>query len=112
MHQDHVEQAGRQMTELLAAYHKNHPLKPGISKEELKSKFPRVSIKLFTLKLNQLVRENKVVVDEKVVRWRGHEAALGVDQDELRQKIITICRTAALTPPTFKDIVKMGECAR
>ena len=106
MHQDHVEQVGLQMMEVLAAYHQSHPLKPGISKEELKSKFPRVTIKLFTLKLNQLVRENKVVVDEKVVRLAGHEAALGVDQDELRQKIIAICRTAAFTPPTVKELVK------
>ncbi len=88
MHHDHVEQVGLQMMEVLAAYHQGHPLKPGISKEELKSKFPRVSIKLFTQKLNQLARENKVVVDEKIVRLAGHEAALGVDQDELRQKII------------------------
>ncbi len=106
MHQDHVEQVGEQMLAKLEAYHQDHPLKPGISKEELKSKFPRVSIKLFTLKLNQLVREDKVVVDEKIVRLADHEAALGVDQDELRQKIITICRAGALTPPSFKDIVK------
>lgn len=107
MHQAHVERVGNRMLATLQAYHQKNPLKTGVSKEELKSKFPRISSKLFTLKLNQLAREKNVVVDEKVVRLASHKAALGVDENELRQKIVSICKDAALTPPSVKDLVKM-----
>lgn len=107
MHPAHVERVGDRMLATLQAYHQKNPLKTGISKEELKSKFPRISSKLFTLKLNRLAREKNVVVDEKVVRLAGHKAALGVDENELREKIVSICKDAALTPPSVKDLVKM-----
>ncbi len=94
------------ITRTLTQYHQDHPLKPGISKEELRSKFPSAkNPKLMTLALNRMVREKKLVEDEKLVHLAGHKVSLGADQDTLRKKISEAYANAGLMPPYFKEIV-------
>jgi selenocysteine-specific elongation factor len=101
----------RQLSQdVLEQYHRNNPLKPGISKEELKSKFPRTaSGKLFTLVLNRMIRDNQLVLEDDTVRLASHTVSLQVDQKALQQQIVDIYRQSELTPPYFRDIVKRLE---
>ena len=93
--------------DVLAQYHHNNPLKPGISKEELKSKFPRkASGKLFTLVLNRMIKDQQLVLEDDTVRLAAHTVSLQVDQKALKQQIIDIYRQSGLTPPYFREIVK------
>jgi selenocysteine-specific elongation factor len=93
--------------EVLEQYHINNPLKPGISKEELKSKFPRRSSgKLFTLVLNRMIKDGQLVLDDDTVRLAAHKVSLQVDQKAVKQRITDIYRENGLTPPYFRDIVK------
>ena len=69
----------------LSEYHEKHPLKPGMPKEELKSKLPpNVGNKLYLLALQQLQKSESVVQEEDIVRLADHRVALGVDQRALR----------------------------
>ena len=87
----------------LADYHKAFPLKEGMSKEELKSKFPEVlGTRVFTLALNHLVGEKAVVVTADTVKLATHVVELQVDQEKLREDIIKAYSETALTPPWFK----------
>jgi selenocysteine-specific elongation factor len=96
--------------EVLEQYHINNPLKPGISKEELKSKFPRRSSgKLFTLVLNRMIKDGQLVLDDDTVRLAAHKVSLQVDQKAVKQRITDIYRQSGLTPPYFRDIVKELE---
>jgi selenocysteine-specific elongation factor len=91
----------------LEKYHRNNPLKPGISKEELKSKFPRAAGgKLFTLVLNRMIKDNQIVLEDDTVRLASHTVSLQVDQEALKQQIVDTYRQSKLTPPYFRDIVK------
>ncbi len=91
----------------LGRYHKAHPLKPGMLKEELKSKFPGFAGgKLFTLVLNQQVKEGAVVSEEKTVRLAAHKISLAVDQSDIREKILKTYSVNGLQPPYFKELVK------
>ena len=88
-------------------YHKQYPLKGGMPKEELKSKFPKVlEGKLFTLALNQLVKEKAVIAVEDMVKLFGHKVALAIDQEDLRNEIERIYRKSRLKPPYFKEVVR------
>jgi selenocysteine-specific elongation factor len=91
----------------LESYHKENPLKPGMAKEELKSKFPAfLDSKLFTIVFNQMVKDKNVIQEENVVRSATHTVALGADQSDVREKILNAYQESGLTPPYFKELGK------
>lgn len=96
-----------QMEEKLAEYHRNNPLKEGMPKQELKSKFRALrdkDSKLFPLVIARLAKDGKVEQEQNTVRLATHEVALEIDQEEVKQKIAAIYLNAGLTPPFFRTI--------
>ena len=105
VHQKAFSDLQNAVTDLLGAYHQKNPLKPGMSKEELKSKLPLgVDNKLALLVLQQLMKAQTIVQEEEVVRLAGHRVALGVDQRTLRENLLTVYQKEGLTPPYFKEL--------
>jgi selenocysteine-specific elongation factor len=91
----------------LAEYHMANPLKPGMSKEELKTKFPPLlTSKLFNLTLNQMIKEKEIVQDENVIRLASHAVSLGGKQADVKDKILKTYLNAGLQPPYFKELAK------
>ncbi|WP_300667721.1 selenocysteine-specific translation elongation factor [Desulfoluna sp.] len=89
----------------LADYHKTHPLKEGMSKEELKSKFPAIlGNRVFTLTLNHLVTDKSVILTSDTVKLATHTVELQVDQELLKKNIVSAYSDTALTPPYFKAL--------
>jgi len=89
----------------LARYHESNPLKEGMSKEELKSKFPAVlGTKLFNMMVNFLLNEKIIAQNGDSVKLSDHKVALQVDQEELKEKILKAYSTSGLTPPYFKAL--------
>ena len=94
-------------TDVLSQYHAANPLKPGISKEELKSKFPRqASGKLFTQVLNRMIKDQLMTLEDDTVRLTTHTVSLQVDQEALKQQILDRYRQSRLTPPYFREVVR------
>jgi selenocysteine-specific elongation factor len=92
-------------SEYLSGFHSANPLKTGMSKEELKSKFPGVlSSRLFNLMLNQMIKDNAVVSEDNSVRLASHKVSLGVDQADIRDKVLKAYRENGLTPPYLKEL--------
>ena len=95
----------RTLMEKLKNYHAANPLKDGMPTEELKSKFEYYNkTKLFNIVLNNLLKENKIVQNQNIVKLSDHEVALEVDQHEVKEKILTIYQKGGLTPPFFRTI--------
>jgi selenocysteine-specific elongation factor len=91
----------------LADYHKANPLKPGMPKEELKSKFPPLlTSKLFNLTLNQMIKEKEIAQEENFIRLASHAVSLGVKQADVKDKILKSYLNAGLEPPYFKELAK------
>jgi len=91
--------------EFLTNYHKSNPLKTGMPKEELKSKYrPSIDTKLFNLLLNQMIKNKEVITEEDTVRLEGYKIALQVDQEDIRKKIINVYIKSDLKPPYFKAL--------
>lgn len=89
----------------LAAYHKNNPLKEGISKEELKSALPpKVSARLFNMIIAALVKKEAVAGDKDSVRLVSHRVQLAGAQDDLRRSIASVYTQAGLTPPSLGEV--------
>ena len=67
LHQSTFDQLKQKSAEYLAAYHAENPLKAGMPKEELKSKFPQLSDpKVFNLILNQMIKDNQIAQEENL----------------------------------------------
>ncbi len=91
----------------LADYHQSNPLKAGMPKEELKSKFPPLlTSRLFNLTLNQMIREKEIVQEDNMIRLASHAVSLGGKQADVKDKILKTYLEAGLQPPYFKELVK------
>lgn len=91
--------------EILAGYHKTNPLKGGMSKGELRSKFPNIeNIRLFNQLIGIMIKSGDVEQTEETIRLAGHKVTLQTDQSDLKEKILTIYAGSGLQPPTFKDL--------
>ncbi len=107
IHQENLEKLKANISGYVARYHEKYPLKPGMPKEELKSKFPSfLGPKLFNLVLNHLVKEKNLVQEEDIVRLSNHKVALKADQEDIRKRILAAYVDGGLTPPYFKDICR------
>ncbi len=107
IHQTTFETLQQKSAKYLAKYHETNPLKAGMPKEELRSKFPRLSnSKLFNLVLNQMIKSKQIVQEENTVRLESHRVSLGVDQADVRRKILNAYQEGGLQPPYFREFTK------
>ena len=105
MHHTVFEQLRTDIQHVLDRYHTQNPLKPGIPKEELKSKLPDVlGGKLFTLVVNQMLQSQEIVIEGELVRAASHTVSLAADQKTIRRNIIDLYQNGALMPPYFKEV--------
>ena len=90
---------------LLTNYHKQYPLKNGMPKEELKSKFPDFAGgRFFNHAIQKLIKDAKVIQSENVVHLSTHKVDLKEDQKIIKEKIFDTYSKNGLTPPTFKQM--------
>jgi len=107
IHGDTVKQLRRKIQDSLTQYHQAYPLKAGMLKEELRSKFPSVrNPKLLTRVLSRMVQDKELIQDEEIIHLADHKVSLGVDQDTIKQKILAAYTDTGLMPPYFKELIK------
>ncbi len=96
----------RQMVlDQLKTYHAKNPLKAGMPREELRSKFPtHIHPKLAPQVLNQMLNSEELAAEEDTIRLPAHRVSLAVDQSQLREKIVQAYQRGGITPPYFKEI--------
>ncbi len=107
IHRKCLEALIAETAEHLQGYHKAFPLKSGMLKEELKSKFPpEADIKVFNLVLNQMIKDATVLQEDKTVRLKRHKVSLAGDEASVRRKLIEVYTKSGLQPPFFRDVVE------
>ncbi|MFA5322309.1 MAG: selenocysteine-specific translation elongation factor [Smithella sp.] len=90
----------------LTAYHKQNPLKEGISKEELKVSLENdVTTKLFNMVLGSLNKKGTIVSDKDNVRLAKHQVELAGDLDSLHREITGLYKEAGLTPSSLTEVI-------
>ena len=105
LHRNSFEAFQKEITDHLEKYHRENPLRPGMSKEELKSRLPSfASVKLFHLAVSQMLRNGQIAAEEDIVRLKTHRVSLGEDQAAIRKKLVDAYAASGLTPPYFKEL--------
>ena len=96
----------RVMSEI-EAYHKKHPLKEGLSREELRITLgDYINPRLFNKAVRDLEVDGKIVAEKENVRIEGHRVNLKDEEMRLREEIAGIYRISGLTPPSKKEIME------
>ncbi len=88
----------------LTEFHKNQPLKTGISKQELRSIVPG-SDKLFKKLLNTLLHTKEIVDQGDTVRLASHEVRLKETEKDIKDELFRIILSGENAPPNLKDIL-------
>jgi selenocysteine-specific elongation factor len=107
IHQQELLNLSQAMRQELEEYHKANPLKPGLFKEELKSRLPQIrESKLFNFILNHLAEQKVLVQEKELVRLTGHKVQLKEDQQAVRDSLEKIYLDSGLQPPYFKELAE------
>ncbi|MFQ5883059.1 MAG: selenocysteine-specific translation elongation factor [Candidatus Methylomirabilales bacterium] len=98
----------------LKAFHAQHPLREGISKEELRSRLAsRVSPPLFAQLLADLTEVREVAQDRDRVRLAEHQPQFSPAEAALKERLETLYQAAGFQPPTVEAALKeAGEDRR
>jgi selenocysteine-specific elongation factor len=83
----------------LESYHREHPLRRGIQKEELRSRL-NLSTQEFPLVLPRLVDEKAVIEEANAVRLPQHQVSLNDAQNRLVEQYVSHLQSDAYSPPT------------
>lgn len=105
IHEKTLSSFNEKLLTLLTNYHRQNPLKNGMPKEELKSKFPDFAGgKFFNHAIQRLIKDGRVIQSENVVHLSTHKVALHEDQQKVKERILEIYTQSGLTPPSFKQM--------
>ncbi len=89
----------------LDSFHRQNPLVPGISREELRGHFPEASPETFTHVLESAVKEKTIEPSGDLVRLSGRGVALKDDEAESQEIIEAAFASAGLKVPALKDVL-------
>ncbi len=84
-------------------FHKNFPVRVGITREELKTHFKGLDRKIF---INLLSEIDELVTEKEIVRLKSFKAALTDIDKVIRQKLISALDKAGCQPPLKNELAK------
>lgn len=93
------------LLEILAVFHRENPMRTGLSREELRSRLHSgLDQRFFQLVLNVLTKQERIAVEESVVRLAEHRVSLQADARSLRGEMEKFYADAGLIPPTLREM--------
>jgi selenocysteine-specific elongation factor len=109
VHAETAERLRREAEGALAAFHAREPLKPGMSKEELRTRLGGLEERVFLALLERFAAAGVLVVDKDKVRGAGHAVRLTPAQQAASDRIEAEFRQAGVAPPTLEEVfAKLG----
>jgi selenocysteine-specific elongation factor len=107
-----IQELEQLMLKELADFHKKHPLKIGMLREEIRARMPyATSARLFSFALDKLLNARRVVLSKEHLSLAGSSPTLQDAQKDLQKKIHTCYEKAGLMPPTLKELLEQLRIA-
>ncbi|MFU8819641.1 MAG: SelB C-terminal domain-containing protein, partial [Desulfurivibrio sp.] len=92
---------------LLTDFHRDHPLKSGLSAEELRGRLARdLSARLFQIILQEGDKKGVLKQEGSLIRLASHQVSLAGDAETLRRELLDFYRGAGLQAPTIKETIE------
>ncbi len=100
LHRQAVVRLRQAMLELLKAFHRKNPLKPGMPKEEVRTTL-KIDPRLFNFVLSGF---NEIVADKDLLRSREFRISLSSSEEENRTKILELLVKGGFQPPAKEEL--------
>lgn len=96
----------RKISERVERFHKENPLSPGITREDLRaSAARRMRPEIFRAALDELVAEKKLNLQGELVKRAGAEIALLPEEAQAKEQIEMAFSSAGLAVPAVKEVL-------
>jgi selenocysteine-specific elongation factor len=93
----------------VSSYHKRHPLRQGIPREELKSRL-KLPTRFYNLSLRKLTSELEIEETGSLVRQAGFSIQFSPQQQQSMNVLLARFTASPFSPPTIKEcIAEIGE---
>ncbi len=97
-------QLGEMVRAHLKEFHQRFPMKPGLAKEELRTKLPaEMDPRLFQIVLNGLIQSKEVSVEKDRLKLSAHQIS-SLDEKGLIKRVEEAMLKAGLQPPSPKEL--------
>jgi selenocysteine-specific elongation factor len=103
VHADAAERLSAETVAALTAFHAREPLKPGMSKEELRTRLGGVEERVFLHLLDRFAAASRIAVEKDKVRLAGHQVRLDPRQQAWLTRLEGEFREAGVAPPTPEE---------
>ena len=103
IHPDSAARLRALAVQALEAFHRANPLKPGMSREELRGRAGAVDERVFGFLLTALDAEGAVKTDRDKVRLASHEVRLSPDQQRVLDRLEEDFLRADAAPPSAEE---------
>ena len=97
---------GKKLLARVERFHKENPLLPGITREELKASLGRrVRPETFAAALLMLLEETKITLQGEFIKKAGTEITLGPEELRAQEQITRAFLKAGLAVPSIKEVL-------
>ena len=113
VHLSHLGDFESTVLRAVSDYHKAHPLKPGLDKEELKGTLKiRLHPKLLNVTVDGLIKKKQLEAEGAKLRIPGFKIAVSSDHGAIKEKIVEAVKKAGAQPPIreeFPELFKISD---
>jgi selenocysteine-specific elongation factor len=112
LHADALDTLTKELQRYLDAFHRQNPLKPNLSIEELRARVRGLVERVYLMALEELRRQGLVVVERDRIRLATHQVALDDARERLLTEIEAEFRAAGYQPPRVEELfdkLKVGK---
>jgi selenocysteine-specific elongation factor len=104
LHTEALETLTRELRRYLESYHRQNPLKPNISIEELRAKIRGLGERVCLMALEELRQQGAVLVERDRVRLATHQVALDDTRERLLNELEAAFLAAGYQPPRVEEV--------
>lgn len=112
LHAEAFEALTKALLHHLSTYHRQNPLKPNISTEELRAKIRGLGERVCLLALDQLRQRGDIVIERDRVRLSSHQVALDDTRERILRDLEAAFLAAGFQPPRAEELfekLQMGK---
>jgi selenocysteine-specific elongation factor len=103
VHADAAQRLRDEAVAALGAFHAREPLKPGMSKEELRTRLGGLDERVFLPLLDRFATAGAIAVEKDKVRLAEHQVRLDSQQQALLDRLEAEFREAGVAPPSAEE---------
>jgi selenocysteine-specific elongation factor len=104
VHADALDTLTRELRRYLETYHRQNPLKPSISIEEMRAKVRALGERVCLMALEELRQQGAVIVERDRVRLATHQVALDDTRERILNELEAEFLAAGFQPPRVEDL--------